>query len=144
MHLPILVALPLIITILLIIIVQELFFFGCRSSPATLPPTNNEPDNRVSGPCPYNHSQQFAFEGSGGFIQCESVSQSISPCIQTPVVGLGCWSVVSSPAGGSQSVQTDMQNRQRLHIFIPNYYQPTNHSTQQINHIECGGGWYVM
>lgn len=49
--------------------------------------TNNEPDNRVSGPCPYNHSLQFAFEGSGGFIQCESVSQTISPCIRTPVVG---------------------------------------------------------
>lgn len=151
MHLPILVALPLIITILLIIIVQELFFFGCRSSPSTLPPTTTSPTTTspttnqtiesVDHVLTIIHCNLPSKEVGDSFSVSQSVNQSLHPNPSSRWIV--CWSVVSSPAGGSQYRQTCRIGSIFVYssVIIINR-QITRRSRSIISCVLDGGGWY--
>lgn len=150
MYLPILVALPLIITILLIIIVQELFFFGCRSSPSTLPPTTTSPTTSqtiesVDHVLTIIHCNLPSKEVGDSFSVSQSVSQSVpasEPQQSGWVVGR---SLVHLQAVLSQYSQTCRIGSVFIYssLIIINR-QITRRSRSIISSVVVDTGWYAM
>lgn len=151
MYLPILVALPLIITILLIIIVQELFFFGCRSSPSTLPPTTTSPTTSqtiesVDHVLTIIHCNLPSKEVGDSFSVSQSVSQSVPASEPNPssrwVVGR---SLVHLQAVLSQYRQTCRIGSVFIYssLIIINR-QITRRSRSIISSVVVDTGWYAM